>query len=81
MDSLTLSRMIGINALVQNLCKEEGVMYVDVWDHFSRDRTLYVKDGLHLSSVGKARLGRVLDESARKEIEKKHLYQSGEGRR
>ena len=68
-DSLTLSRMMGINARVQDLCKKEGVMFVDVWDHFNRDRSLFGKDGLHLSSVGKARLGRVLDESIRKEME------------
>ena len=69
-DALTISRMIGINTRVQDLCKKEGVMFVDVWDHFNRDRSLYGKDGLHLSGVGKARLGRVLDESIRKEIER-----------
>ena len=69
-DSLTLSRMIGINTRVEDLCKKNGVMFVDVWDHFNRDRTLYGKDGLHLSTVGKARLGRVLDENIRKQLEK-----------
>ena len=54
-------------------------MFVDVWDHFSKDRSLYGKDGLHLSSVGKARLGRVLDEGIRKELEKKRtIMQDGE---
>ena len=69
-DSVTISRMMGINTRVQDLCKKEGVMFVDVWDHFNKDRSLYGKDGLHLSSVGKARLGRVLDEGIRKEIER-----------
>ena len=32
-------------------------MYVDVWDHFSNDRSLFSEDGLHLNRVGKARLG------------------------
>ena len=68
-DSLTLSRMMGINTRVHDMCRKEGVMFVDVWDHFNRDRSLYGRDGLHLSSVGKARLGRVLDDSIRKEIE------------
>ena len=48
-------------------------MFVDVWDHFNRDRSLYGKDGLHLSSVGKARLGRVLDEGVRKELERNKI--------
>ena len=78
-NSLMLSRMLGINARVEDLCKREGVMFVDVWDHFSKDRSLYGKDGLHLSSVGKARLGRVLDEGIRKELEKKRtIMQDGE---
>ena len=67
---LTLSRMIGINTRVQDICQKEGVMFVDVWDHFNRDRSLYGKDGLNLSSVRKARLGRVLDESIRNKVEK-----------
>lgn len=69
-DSLTLSRMMGINTRVHDMCRKEGVMFADVWDHFNRDRSLYGKDGLHLSSVGKARLGRVLDESVREEIKR-----------
>ena len=79
-DSLTLSRMIGINTRVQDLCKKEGVMYIDVWDHFNRDRSLYGKDGLHLSSVGKARLGRVLDEGIRNEIQRNKTTVQGSQR-
>jgi hypothetical protein len=59
---------------------KEGVMFVDVWDHFNADRSLYGKDGLHLSSVGKARLGRVLDEGIRKEIERNSIEVQGSQR-
>ena len=76
-DSLVLSRMLGINTRVEDLCRREGVMYVNVWDHFSRDRSLYGKDGLHLNRVGKARLGRVLDEGVRKELERNRMQVQG----
>ena len=79
-DSITLSRMMGINTRVRDLCMKEGVMFVDVWDHFNTDRGLYGKDGLHLSSVGKARLGRVLDEGVRKEIERNNIEVQGSQR-
>ena len=79
-DTLTLSRMLGINSRLQDLCRKEGVMYVDVWDHFNKDRTLYGKDGLHLSCVGKARLGRVLDENIRVEMERNMLNEQSSQR-
>ncbi len=72
-NSLILSRMLGINTRLQDLCKREGVGFVDVWDHFNRDRSLYGKDGLHLGSVGKARLCRLLDDGVRKELERNIL--------
>lgn len=43
-------------------------MFVGVWDHFSKDRSVYGKDGLHLDSVTNARLGKVLDEGVRIEL-------------
>ena len=60
---LLLSRMVGINTRLEKLCIREDVMYIDVWDHFSNDRSMFAclfnRDGLHLNRVGKARLGRV----------------------
>ena len=57
-----LSRMIGINDRVQEMCRqEERVSFVDFWEDFSRDRSLFGRDGLHLSQVGAARFGRLLD--------------------
>lgn len=64
--SLTLSRMLGINSRLEALCRqEENVFSIDLWDHFNCDRSLYARDGLHLNGIGKARLGRVLDENVR----------------
>ena len=65
---LVLSRMLGINTRLEKLCSKEDVMYVDVWDHFSNDWSLFSEDGLHLNRVGKARLGRVLDEGVKYEL-------------
>lgn len=50
-------------------------MSADVWDHFGQNRSLYGRDGLHVNSVGKARLARVLGEGVRKELKehKAHL--------
>ena len=53
--------------VLSKLCSREDVMYVDVWNHFSNDRSLFSRNGLHLNRVGKARLGRVLDESVKYE--------------
>lgn len=31
-------------------------MFADIWDNFSPDRSLFCKDGLHFSYIGKASL-------------------------
>ena len=40
-------------------------MYINVWDNFSNDRSLFNGNGLHLNRIGKARLGRILDEGVK----------------
>ena len=62
-NSLILGRMLGINARVKDLCRGDGVMFVDVWDQFSQHRSLFARDGLHLSYIGEARLGLELTRS------------------
>ena len=74
-----LSRMIGVNVRLEGLCRKEGVMFVDVWDHFSQDRSLYGRGGLHLNRVGKARLGRVLDENVRHVLDRNREVDKGSG--
>ena len=41
---LVLSRMLGKNTRLEKLRSKENVMYVDVWDHFSNDRSLFSRD-------------------------------------
>ena len=38
-----------LNTRLEKLCSKEDVMYVDVWDHYSNDRSLFSGDGLHLN--------------------------------
>ena len=48
------SKRMAVNGMVEQLCKEEEVGYVDMWDSFVRDEELYFRDGLHLSGKGAA---------------------------
>ena len=43
-----------VNGMVERLCKEEEVGYVDMWDSFVGNEELYFRDGLHLSGKGAA---------------------------
>ena len=40
--------------LVQKLCREEEVCFVDLWGSFVGRTDIYMKDGLHLSGKGAA---------------------------
>ena len=47
-------RGMAINMLVQKLCREEEVGFVDLWGSFVWRADMYMKDGLHLSGKGAA---------------------------
>ena len=49
-----------INTLLEKLCKENGLVYWDFWDHFKGKADLYVRDGAIFNQVGIVRLGRLL---------------------
>ena len=46
--------MDGNNKLVEKLCREEEVGFVDLWGGFLGRADMYMKDGLHLSGKGAA---------------------------
>ena len=48
------SKRVAVNGMVERLCKEEHVGYVDLWDSFVGKEDMYVRDGLHLSGKGAA---------------------------
>ena len=47
-------RGMAINMLVQKLCREEEVGFVDLWGSFVGRADMYMKGGLHLSGKGAA---------------------------
>ena len=47
-------RGVAINMLVEKLCREEEVGFVDLWGSFVGSADIYLKDGLHLSGKGAA---------------------------
>ena len=48
------SKRMAVNGMVERLCKEEDVGYVDLWDSFVGKEDMYARDGLHLSGKGAA---------------------------
>ena len=42
------------NALLEQMCEEEGVGFVDLWGYFVGREDMYMTDGLHLSGTGAA---------------------------
>ena len=48
------SKRMAVNGMVERLCQEEDVGYVDMWDRFVGNEELYFRDGLHLSGKGAA---------------------------
>ena len=46
------SRRMAINRLVQQLCKEEDVGFMDLWSSFVAKEEVYMRDGLHPSGKG-----------------------------
>ena len=47
-------RGVAINMLIEKLCREEEVGFVDLWGSFVGRADMYMKDGLHLSGKGAA---------------------------
>ena len=48
------SKRMAVNGMVNRLCKEEEVGYVDLLDSFVGKEEMYARDGLHLSGKGAA---------------------------
>ena len=46
------SKRMAVNGMVRQLCKEDEVGYVDLWDSFVGKEEIYARDDLHLSGRG-----------------------------
>ena len=64
-DDLFYSKAFSLNSRLRNLCKDQGVEFLDMWNDFYNQPGLYHRDGLHLSAVGAARFGRLLSAATR----------------
>ena len=47
------SKRMAVNGMVERLCKEEDVEYMDLWDSFVGNEDMYVRDGLQAASEWK----------------------------
>ena len=45
-------KRMAINALLEQMCEEEGVGFVDLWGYFIGKEDMFMRDGLHLSGKG-----------------------------
>ena len=59
------SRRTAIDGLVQQLCKEEDVGFVDVWDSVVAKEDMNMIDGIHLSGKGAA----VVDDELKRAVD------------
>ena len=50
-----------INKMLEELCRVLNIAFINVWDEFQDQKLLYARDGIHLNSIGNARLGRLID--------------------
>ena len=54
------SRILSMNSRVQQLCKEAGIGYIDMFTKFQVNSNLFTSDGLHLSYQGKQLYAEIL---------------------
>ena len=47
-------KRMAINGLLEQVCEEEGVGFVDLWGYFVGKEDMFMRDGLHLSGKGAA---------------------------
>ena len=62
---LFYNKVFSLNNGLRNLCKDNGVEFVNMWNDFYNRTGLFHSDGLYLSAVGDARFGRLVNEAVR----------------
>ena len=56
------NKAFSTNDRLKSLCSEENVEFINLWNHFYDERSLFNRDGVHLNPVGSARFGRLLND-------------------
>ena len=59
-ESKFYDKAFSTNNRLKTLCADENVNFVNFWNDFYFDHSLYRHDGVHLNAVGAARFGRLL---------------------
>ena len=57
------NKAFSTNDRLKSLCSKENVEFINLWNHFYDQRSLFNHDGLHLNPIGLARLGRLLNDA------------------
>lgn len=47
------------------MCRKENLGFVNTWNNFYFDKSLYADDGIHLNQLGAAPFGRLLNSIVR----------------
>ena len=66
-------KKMAINALVEQMCEEEMVEFVDLWGSFIGREDMFTRDGLHLNGKGAAVLADELQKSVKSGTGGTHL--------
>ena len=66
-------KRMAINALLEQMCEEEGVGFVDLWGYLVGKEDMYMRDGLHLSGKGAAVFSENIDKDSKKTSAKNSL--------
>lgn len=72
--NFSLSRAIGINNIVQQLCKEAKIGFIDAWVDFIGDKRMYYRDGIHLNHKGSKHLVSLISRQMTKQLHKVNFY-------
>ena len=63
-----LSRAIGINFKLKQLCSQANIGFIDPWQDFIGTKRLFLKDGVHLKYSGTKHLAKLIDRQIRQQL-------------
>ncbi len=67
-----------INDKVKTLCNNIGLKFVNFWNSYIDNKSLYNSDGVHSSKKGKENLGDLINVNLYNLLSKSGNYQSGQ---
>ncbi len=61
--NFTLSRALGINARIKDMCKKAEIVFIETWGKFIDNKKMYNQDLTHLNNIGKETLASLIHNS------------------